>query len=99
MLAEPVGPVPAGVYRHWKGQLYLLLGLAHDADVEGREAVVYVGLYTDPDKPGPRLSVRTRSAFFGAVDTPDGPVPRFAYVGATWSPTGERAREPGAAPD
>ncbi len=78
--------VRAGVYRHWKGALYLLLGLAHDADVEGRTVVVYVGLYTDPAKPGPRLSVRTRAEFFGAVDTATGPVPRFAYLGPTWEP-------------
>lgn len=24
--------LPAGVYRHWKGPLYLVLGLAHDAN-------------------------------------------------------------------
>jgi len=78
--------VLAGVYRHWKGQPYLLLGLAHDADVEGRTVVVYVGLYTDPAKPGPRMSVRTREEFFATVDTPTGPAPRFAYVGPTWEP-------------
>ncbi len=81
------GPdVAAGVYRHWKGQHYLLLGLAHDADIPERTVVVYVGLYTDPAKPGPRLSVRTREDFFGALDTATGPVPRFAYLGPTWEP-------------
>ncbi len=43
--------VPAGVWRHWKGADYLVLGLGHDADVEGRTVVVYVPLY---DVPGPR---------------------------------------------
>ena len=54
--------VPAGVWRHWKGADYLVLGLGHDADVEGRTVVVYVPLY---DVPGPRLAVRTVEGFLG----------------------------------
>lgn len=53
----------AGIYKHRKGGLYLLLGTGHDADHEEREVVVYVPLYTDPDRTGPRLAVRTRSEF------------------------------------
>jgi len=66
----------AGVWRHWKGGDYLVLGLAHDADVDGRTVVVYVPLY---DVPGPRLAVRTLEAFLEEV-TPG--VPRFRYVGS-----------------
>ena len=36
----PLPHVPAGVWRHWKGGEYLVLGLAHDADRDGRTAVV-----------------------------------------------------------
>jgi hypothetical protein len=45
----------AGVYEHYKGQRYLLLGTAHDSNHDGRVAVIYVPLY---DAPGPRLAVR-----------------------------------------
>ena len=65
----------AGVWRHWKGKDYLVLGLAHDADHDGRTVVVYVPLY---DVPGPRLAVRTAEAFLDEVSPG---VPRFRYVG------------------
>ena len=65
----------AGVWRHWKGADYLVLGLGHDADVEGRTVVVYVPLY---DVPGPRLAVRTVEAFLADVSPG---VPRFSYRG------------------
>ena len=67
--------VPAGVWRHWKGHDYLVLGLGHDADVEGRTVVVYVPLY---DVPGPRLAVRTAASF---LEEAEPGVPRFRYVG------------------
>ena len=67
--------VPAGVWRHWKGKDYLVLGLGHDADVDGRTVVVYVPLY---DVPGPRLAVRTVGGFLEEVSPG---VPRFRYVG------------------
>lgn len=65
----------AGVWRHWKGKDYLVLGLAHDADVEGRTVVVYVPLH---DVPGPRLAVRTVEGFLEDVSPG---VPRFSYTG------------------
>ena len=65
----------AGVWRHWKGRDYLVLGLGHDADVEGRTVVVYVPLY---DVEGPRLAVRTVGEFLAEV-APG--VPRFSYTG------------------
>jgi hypothetical protein len=65
----------AGVWRHWKGRDYLVLGLAHDADHDGRTVVVYVPLY---DVPGPRLAVRAVEGFLEEV-APG--VPRFSYQG------------------
>lgn len=32
MTVNPDVALPAGVYQHWKGPLYLVLGLAHDAN-------------------------------------------------------------------
>lgn len=83
----------AGVYRHYKGPLYLALGLAHDANDETRTAVIYVGLQLDKAKTGPRLSVRTYEDFYAFVDPKTGnqlnrknhqAVPRFTYIGQSW---------------
>lgn len=91
----------AGVYRHYKGPLYLVLGYGHDANDEGRTVVVYVGLQLDGAKQGARLAVRTVSDFFAIVDpasgevrdypypTPDCPR-RFTYVGPAWVPEREQ---------
>lgn len=86
-------PLPAGLYSHYKGGLYLLLGVGHDAnaddlftwDHEGiplgeREVVVYVSL--DGGKPGSPLSVRTRSDFEATVCGRDG-CPEFGTT--AWS--------------
>ncbi|MEX2291527.1 MAG: DUF1653 domain-containing protein [Mycobacteriales bacterium] len=65
----------AGVWRHWKGNDYLVLGLGHDAADPSRAVVVYVPLY---DVPGPRLAVRTAERFLEEVSPG---VPRFRYRG------------------
>jgi hypothetical protein len=49
----------AGIYRHYKGPLYLALGYGHDSNDDSRIVVVYVPLYTDPAHSGPALAVRT----------------------------------------
>ena len=78
--------LPAGVYRHYKNHLYLVLGYGHDSNYEDRLVVVYVGLELDEAKTGPRLAVRTVEDFFAAVDLPDGTrVQRFTYVGPSYS--------------
>lgn len=56
----------AGVYRHYKGPLYLVLGYGHDANNE-RTVVVYIGLELDGAKEGARLAVRTVQDFFATV--------------------------------
>jgi len=86
--------VPAGVWQHWKQpeapRRYLVLGLAHDANVQDREVVVYVPLYDDPALSGPRLAVRTVGDFLAWVDPSTGAlaaegdagaVRRFVYLG------------------
>lgn len=83
----------AGIYRHYKGPLYLVLGLAHDSNYEKRVLVVYIGLYLDEAKPGPRLAVRTYKDFYAWVNPSNGkaisqknPIAkrRFEYIGQTW---------------
>lgn len=59
--------LPAGVYQHYKGPSYLVLGYGHDSNEDGRDVVVYVGLQLDDAKPGPRLAVRTAADFLAQV--------------------------------
>lgn len=66
-----------GLYEHYKGGRYLVLGTAHDAD-GGEDRVVYVPLYPVEGAP---LAVRRVSDFVGQVEGPDGPQPRFRYLG------------------
>jgi hypothetical protein len=76
----------AGIYRHFKGALYEVLGECHDANNETRQCVLYVPL---APVSGPRCAVRTREDFEALVctsNTHEGDecvyVPRFDFLGA-----------------
>lgn len=63
-----------GVYRHYKGNHYMLIGIAqHSETLE--EMVVYRKLYGDGG-----LWVRPLRMWSETVVTPDGPVARFTYI-------------------
>lgn len=66
-----------GVYRHYKGQQYLALGLAR-ADETDETVVVYVRLYPRDGMP---MNTRLLRIWNETVETEAGVVPRFAYVG------------------
>ena len=66
-----------GVYRHYKGAYYLVLGTAAHSETEER-LVVYVALYSSP---GPRMWVRPLAMFAESVEVQGTTVPRFQYVG------------------
>lgn len=73
--------LPAGVWRHYKGPLYQVLGYAHDADDDERVVVVYFGLELDDAHEGPRMAVRDAESFLGMVMVGDNEVvQRFTYV-------------------
>lgn len=64
-----------GRYRHYKGNEYLALCTArHSETLE--ECVVYKALYGDGG-----VWVRPLDMFCENVDTADGTVPRFCYLG------------------
>ena len=67
----------AGVYRHYKGNLYLALGLARE-DETNETVVVYTRLYPREGLP---MSTRRLSVWDELLPTDLGLVPRFAYVG------------------
>jgi hypothetical protein len=71
--------LPGGVYRHYKGQYYLVLGVAKHSETE-EDLVVYVRLYA---REGCPLWVRPLANFSGKVIGPKGRhVQRFTPVGS-----------------
>ena len=66
-----------GIYEHYKGRKYLVIGTAAHSETLER-LVVYIPLY---DSPGPRLWVRPRSMFAEIVDVDGKRFPRFRYIG------------------
>ena len=70
----PVSDIPAGKYRHYKGNLYEVIGVArHSETLE--DMVVYRALYGEHE-----LWTRPAAMWNEEVMTPDGPVRRFTLV-------------------
>jgi hypothetical protein len=67
--------VPTGRYRHYKGGLYEVLGVARHSETE-EELVVYRPLYGEGG-----LWVRPRAMFLETVRINGQDVPRFQFLG------------------
>lgn len=69
-----------GVYEHYKGAHYLVIGVARDDSLANDERllVVYSRLYR---REGVPLCARPLEEFLSLVDTPHGRRERFRYVG------------------
>ena len=65
-----------GRYRHYKGGEDTVMGVAQHSET-GEALVVYRPEYGDRG-----LWVRPLSMFQESIETPDGPVPRFALIDA-----------------
>ena len=71
----PVPPIPAGLYRHYKGNEYEVIAVArHSETLE--ELVVYRALYGERG-----LWVRPRAMFTESVELDGRSVPRFQHLG------------------
>lgn len=67
-----------GIYQHYKGQFYLVEGLARHSET-GELYVVYIPLYM-PDE-GPVRSIRPLDMFLENVEVEPGKfVPRFKFI-------------------
>ena len=77
MPEAPPPALPCGVYRHYKGNYYLVLGLARHSETE-EILVVYVRLYS---RDGIPMSVRPLSHFVSPAIVNGQPVTRFEFVG------------------
>lgn len=67
----------AGVYKHYKGLLVIVLGVARHSETE-EKLVAYVPLGVNAK---PRITVRPYDMFFEEVNVNGAARPRFAYLG------------------
>ena len=58
-----------GIYRHYKGGLYMVLGVARHHEAHGKEYVVYHPLYLHGVEKSLRLNIRP---LYGSANDPDG---------------------------
>lgn len=71
--------LPLGIYRHYKGKDYRLLGIArHSETLEPH--VIYQALYDDDEFGNAALWVRPYSLFIETVETEVGKVNRFELL-------------------
>ncbi|WP_438985107.1 DUF1653 domain-containing protein [Aequoribacter sp.] len=66
--------ITPGLYQHYKGPRYRVIGVARHSETE-EELVVYRTCYGDES-----LWVRPASMFRELVETPEGKIPRFCYL-------------------
>ena len=69
--------IPCGVYEHYKGKRYYVLGLGREHPSD-EVVVIYCRLY---GREGLPLSVRHARDFLGNAERSGQEVPRFTYVG------------------
>lgn len=70
-----------GTYRHYKGNLYKVIGIAHHSETL-EELVVYQTLYHDPEFGSNALWVRPKEMFLEEVLVEGRKIKRFEYIGA-----------------
>jgi hypothetical protein len=78
---DPAEYIEAGIWEHYKGGRYLVLGVG--AHTETQERLIFYVAISDPHRPGPALWVRPIAMWHELVPHPETgePVPRFRYVG------------------
>lgn len=67
----------AGIYKHFKGEYFLVLGIARHSETE-EHFVVYVPLIP---RVGPRITIRPYKMFFDNVNRHGKVQKRFTYIG------------------
>ncbi|MBI2577355.1 MAG: DUF1653 domain-containing protein [Candidatus Wildermuthbacteria bacterium] len=70
--------LPFGVYEHYKGKRYRVIGVAKHSEML-EDLVVYEALYENPKS---KLWVRPLEMFLAEVDVAGKRTPRFSYIGS-----------------
>lgn len=83
-------PLKAGIYKHYKGGMYLVLGVAqHSETLERMVAYVHLGVAQ-----GAAIWVRPYDMFFEMVTVNGVEKPRFVYVGEQVEPVFAKFYDP-----
>lgn len=69
-----------GIYEHYKGKRYEVIGIAHHSETL-EELVVYKALYTSPDFGEGALWVRPKHMFEEAIVVDGDARKRFRFIG------------------
>ncbi len=72
--------IKLGRYRHYKGKLYQVIGIARHSETK-EELVVYRALYQSEEFGENALWVRPKKMFLEDVEVNGKKIPRFQYVG------------------
>lgn len=72
--------IKVGTYRHYKGGMYRVLGVAHHSETK-EKLVVYQSLADSVEYGRDALWVRPAEMFLEKVTVGDNQVPRFEYIG------------------
>jgi len=71
--------IQPGKYRHYKGGLYEVIGIAHHSETL-EELVVYKALYHSAEFGDNSLWVRPAKMFIGTVTVDGKSIPRFKFI-------------------
>jgi len=74
-----MSPIEPGLYEHYKGNQYEVIGLAHHSETL-EELVVYRALYNSPDFGKNALWVRPAKIFTENIEINGKTVPRFKKI-------------------
>ena len=72
--------IKLGIYKHYKGKKYEVIGVAHHSETL-EELVVYQQLYASDKFPVGTLWVRPKSMFEEKVKIAGEEIPRFKFIG------------------
>lgn len=75
-----------GIYKHYKGKDYLVIGIARHSEME-KLFVVYIPLYNIKENRGIQMTIRPLDIFLETIETEEGHVKRFTYLGVQDVPT------------
>lgn len=71
--------IKPGIYMHYKGNLYEVIGLAHHSETLA-ELVVYRALYNSPEFGENALWVRPAEMFLEEIEIEGEKIPRFKFI-------------------
>ena len=72
--------VQPGIYKHYKGNYYVVLGTARNSEDANEISVIYMGLYDHPEFGENQIWYRPIKSFTEMVIIDGKTVPRFEFI-------------------